>query len=83
MNWSRSNVRVNAVAPGFIRTAQILSGEDSLGPVGLTAAEATLPMGRADNASEIGEVIDFLLSDKAGYLTGQTIVVDGGLTVSL
>ena len=80
---AKDNVRVNAVAPGFIRTAQILSEENSLGPVGLVAAEATVPMGRAGHASEIGEVIAFLLSDKASYLTGQTIVVDGGLTVSL
>ena len=80
---AKDNVRVNAVAPGFIRTAQILSEENSLGPVGLVAAEATVPMRRAGHASEIGEVIAFLLSDKASYLTGQTIVVDGGLTVSL
>ena len=78
-----SNVRVNAVAPGFIRTAQILSEENSLGAEGLAAAETTVPMGRAGHASEIGEVIAFLLSDKASYLTGQTLVVDGGLTVSL
>ena len=80
---AKVKVRVNAVAPGFIRTAQILSEENSLGPVGLAAAEATVPMGRAGEASEIGEVIAFLLSDKASYVTGQTIVVDGGLTVSL
>ncbi|MCX7285523.1 MAG: SDR family NAD(P)-dependent oxidoreductase [Novosphingobium sp.] len=80
---ARDNVRVNAVAPGFIRTAQILSAENSLGPEGLAAAEPTVPLGRAGHASEIGEVIAFLLSDKASYLTGQTIVVDGGLTVAL
>ena len=77
------NVRVNAVAPGFIRTAQILSEENSLGPQGLAAAETTVPLRRAGHASEIGEVIAFLLSDKASYITGQTIVVDGGLTVAL
>ena len=80
---AKVKVRVNAVAPGFIRTAQILSEENSLGAVGLAAAVATVPMGRAGEASEIGEVIAFLLSDKASYITGQTIVVDGGLTVSL
>jgi len=80
---AKHNVRVNAVAPGFVRTAQILSEENSLGPVGLAAAEKTVPMGRAAEASELGEVIAFLLSDKASYMTGQTIIVDGGLTVAL
>lgn len=80
---AKNSVRVNAVAPGLIRTAQILSEENSLGPEGLAAAETTVPLGRAGYASEIGEVIAFLLSDKASYLTGQTIVVDGGLTVAL
>jgi 3-oxoacyl-[acyl-carrier protein] reductase len=80
---ARGNVRVNAVAPGYVRTAQILSEENSLGPEGLIAAETTVPMGRAAEASEIGEVIAFLLSSKASYITGQTIIVDGGLTVSL
>lgn len=77
------NVRVNGVAPGFIRTAQILSEENSLGPDGLAAAETTVPLRRAGTAAEIGEVLAFLVSDKASYLTGQTIVVDGGLTVAL
>lgn len=80
---AKDNVRVNAVAPGFIRTAQILSEENSLGPAGLAAAEPTVPLGRAGEAAEIGEVIAFLVSDKASYLTGQTIIVDGGLTVAL
>lgn len=80
---AKTKVRVNAVAPGFIRTAQILSEENSLGPAGLAAAEPSIPLGRAGHASEIGEVIAFLLSDKASYVTGQTIVVDGGLTIAL
>ena len=49
----------------------------------IVGAVATVPMGRAGEASEISEVIAFLLSDKASYIAGQTIVVDGGLTVSL
>jgi 3-oxoacyl-[acyl-carrier protein] reductase len=79
-----SNVRINAIAPGFVRTAQILSAENSLGPEGLAIAEKTVPLGgRAADPSEIASVVAFLVSDKASYLTGQTIVVDGGLTVSM
>jgi 3-oxoacyl-[acyl-carrier protein] reductase len=80
---AKHNVRANGVAPGFVRTAQILSEENSLGPAGLAEAEKTVPMGRAADPSELAEVIAFLLSDKASYVTGQTIIVDGGLTVAL
>lgn len=78
------NVRVNGIAPGFVRTAQILSAENSLGPQGLAEAEKSVPLGgRAADPAEIASVAAFLLSDKASYLTGQTLVVDGGLTVSM
>ncbi|WP_439534975.1 SDR family NAD(P)-dependent oxidoreductase [Polymorphobacter sp.] len=80
---AKHNVRVNGVAPGFVRTAQILSEENSLGPAGLAEAEKTVPMGRAADPAELADVIAFLLSDKASYVTGQTIIVDGGLTVAL
>lgn len=79
-----SGVRVNGIAPGFVRTAQILSEENSLGPAGLEAAQTSVPLlGRAADPSEIAEVASFLLSAKASYITGQTLVVDGGLTVSM
>ncbi len=80
---AKYGVRVNAIAPGFIRTAQILSEENSLGEAGLAAAVASVPLGRAADPAEIAEVAAFLLSDKASYITGQTLVVDGGLTISM
>lgn len=76
-------VRVNGIAPGFVRTAQILSAENSLGPAGLAAAERRVPIGRAADAAEIADVAAFLLSAKARYITGQTIVVDGGLSIAM
>ena len=80
---AKHNVRVNGVAPGLIRTAQALSVENSMGPEGLAAAAPGVPLGRIGEASEIAEVLAFLVSEKASYLTGQTLVVDGGLTVGL
>ncbi|MGE0241684.1 MAG: SDR family NAD(P)-dependent oxidoreductase [Parvibaculaceae bacterium] len=78
---ARSQIRVNAVAPGYIRTAQLLSKEHSLGPDGAAAAAPLIPMGRLGEPEDIADVITFLASPAARYITGQTIVVDGGLQV--
>ena len=74
-------VRVNGIAPGYIRTAQALSEEHSLGPAGLEQAAEFIPMGRVGEPEDIADVILFLASDASRYLTGQTVVVDGGLLV--
>lgn len=78
---ARDGVRVNAVAPGYIRTAQLLSEENSLGPVGAEKASEFIPMGRLGEAGDIADVITFLASHGARYMTGQVLVVDGGLLV--
>lgn len=78
---AKSGVRVNGVAPGYIRTAQALSEKHSLGPEGLEKAAEFIPMGRVGEADDIADVIVFLASDAARYLTGQVVTVDGGLLV--
>lgn len=78
---AKAGIRVNGVAPGYIRTAQLLSEEHSLGPAGADAAGAFIPMGRIGEPEEIADVILFLASPAARYVTGQTVVVDGGLLV--
>lgn len=75
-------VRVNAVAPGYVRTAQLLSAEHSLGPAGAEQAAARVPMGRIGEPEDIADVILFLASAQARYVTGQVIVADGGLAIS-
>ncbi len=69
-------VRVNAVAPGMIQTplTEIIAANDEW----RTAAESGTPAGRLGTADEVAAVIGFLSSDDASYVTGQTIVVDGG-----
>jgi 3-oxoacyl-[acyl-carrier protein] reductase len=74
-------IRVNGVAPGYIRTAQLLSEEHSLGAAGAEAAPAFIPMRRLGEPEDIADVILFLASDAARYVTGQVIAVDGGLLV--
>jgi len=78
---ARDGIKVNGIAPGYIRTAQALSEEHSLGPEGLEKAAEFIPMGRVGEPEDIADVILFLASDAARYLTGQVVVVDGGLLV--
>ncbi len=75
------DVRVNGLAPGYIRTAQSLSREHSSGPAGLAEAAKFIPLGRVGEPEDIADVAVFLASEAARYLTGQVIVVDGGLLV--
>jgi 3-oxoacyl-[acyl-carrier protein] reductase len=74
-------IRVNGLAPGYIRTAQSLSREHSSGPEGLAEAAKFIPLGRVGEPEDIADVAVFLASEAARYLTGQVIVVDGGLLV--
>ena len=78
---ARDGIRVNGVAPGYIRTAQALSTTHSLGPEGLEKAAEFIPAGRVGEPEDIADVIAFLVSDAARYMTGQVLTVDGGLLV--
>ena len=78
---ARDGIKVNGVAPGYIRTAQLLSEEHSLGKEGAEKAGSFIPMGRIGEPDDIADVIVFLASNEARYLTGQVISVDGGLAV--
>ncbi|AOF93234.1 short chain dehydrogenase family protein (plasmid) [Sinorhizobium sp. RAC02] len=81
VEMARDGVRVNGIAPGYIRTAQLLSEENSLGPAGAEKAAEFIPMGRLGTPEDIADVATFLASDSARYVTGQVLVVDGGLLV--
>jgi 3-oxoacyl-[acyl-carrier protein] reductase len=78
---AKDGVRVNGIAPGYIRTAQLLSEEHSLGQAGAEKAGEFIPMGRIGEPEDIADVALFLASNAARYMTGQMVVVDGGLLV--
>lgn len=74
-------IRVNAVIPGLIESPQSLDGTNSLGKDGLDAAGGIIPWGRVGQVDEAARAIRFLTSDDSSYVTGQQLIVDGGLTV--
>ena len=79
----RYGVRVNAVGPGMLTDGMaarlISSGE--LSEEALAAARRNIPLRRFGNATDIAEAVCFLASDRAGFISGQKLDVDGGYTV--
>lgn len=73
----RWNIQVNALAPGFIDT-DMLAG---MNRKQLDALIARIPMGRVGEPAEVAAMARFLLSPENSYMTGQTVVMDGGLSV--
>ncbi|QYU70130.1 3-oxoacyl-[acyl-carrier-protein] reductase [Leptolyngbya sp. 15MV] len=70
-------VTVNCVAPGFIRTAMT----EVLPDAQKDALNARIPMGRMGEGGDIGAAVAYLASDEAGYVTGQTLHVNGGMAM--
>jgi NAD(P)-dependent dehydrogenase (short-subunit alcohol dehydrogenase family) len=77
-SWGRQGIRVNAIAPGFFHSRL------ADGAIGLTepAIQATCPIPRVGLPGELKGVAVFLAADASNYITGQTIVVDGGRTIA-
>jgi 3-oxoacyl-[acyl-carrier protein] reductase len=74
----RNGIRVNAVAPGPIRTDMLEETMVKIGPERADAFIKSVPLGRKGEPKEIAEAVAFLVSDAASYMTGQIVFVNGG-----
>ena len=72
-----SNVNVNAIAPGFVHTERL----DLLPNDVIERARKRAVLGRLAEPEEVANVVTFLCSDAARHITGQTLVVDGGMSL--
>lgn len=78
LEYARQGIRVNAIGPGATATPINDWVHD---PEQLSRAQEFIPMGRVGEPEEMAAAVAFLASDKAAYITGQTLFIDGGLTL--
>ncbi len=80
LEYARTGLRVNAVCPAFTRTPMVerLIGDDAERAAKLAAV---IPIGRLGTADEVASSIAYLCTDEAAFITGQSIVMDGGLSI--
>jgi glucose 1-dehydrogenase len=78
LEYARNNIRVNAIAPGATATPINSWTEDEEKK---QEVESHIPMGRVGTSEEMAAITAFLASDEASYITGQTLFIDGGLTL--
>ena len=77
--WGRNGIRVNCVAPGSIPTK--INEDKYRDPRAHEAMCNKIPMGRRGDTDEVSDTVLYIASDEASYITGQTLFVDGGLTL--
>lgn len=77
--WARESIRVNAIAPGLVETKLTKVTTDH--PERLNTALKSIPLGRLGTVEDMSNAVLFLASPLAAYVTGQTLVIDGGATL--
>lgn len=82
LDWGSQNIRVVAVNPGYVRTQRVIDGFNrALDPAAEEARVIALhPLKRLGTPDDIGQLVAFLVSDEASFITGTEITIDGGLT---
>ena len=77
LEFAKFNLQVNAVAPGFIDTEMV----DKMNEQDKKKIDQMIPMKRMGKTEEVANLVTFLCSEKSNYITGQTFIIDGGLTL--
>ena len=83
VEYGRDGIRVNAIAPGHIVTENIQAGIWDDNPSGYEFFEAQYPVGRCGRPQDIAAAVAFLCSEDASFITGHTLVVDGGHSLQI
>jgi NAD(P)-dependent dehydrogenase (short-subunit alcohol dehydrogenase family) len=78
--YGDKNIRVNVVCPGYIKTSLTKHFHERADSETFVKEQLRVPLGRWGEPDDIGKVVAFLASDGASYISGQAIVVDGGMT---
>jgi NAD(P)-dependent dehydrogenase (short-subunit alcohol dehydrogenase family) len=82
LEYAKKGIRINALCPGGVKTAITESTEVQFANGGYVPEEfPNMRMGRYADPKELAEMVAFLASDKASYMTGSIVLVDGGLTL--
>lgn len=79
IEWARFGIRVNCIAPGYIRT-DLIDELVAAGKLELGDLERRTPQRRLGSADDVANAVRFIASEEAGFMTGETMVIDGGWT---
>ncbi|CAB4335753.1 unannotated protein [freshwater metagenome] len=81
LEWADRNIRVNNIAPGWTMTEMVRKGIDD-GRISETLLTDRIALSRLAQPSEIASAVYFMASPASSYITGQTLIVDGGITIN-
>jgi NAD(P)-dependent dehydrogenase (short-subunit alcohol dehydrogenase family) len=77
IEWASLGIRVNAVGPAYVAT-EMTKRNIAAGNVNESQIKARIPLGRMAQPADVADAVSFLLSDKASFITGHSLYVDGG-----